>query len=111
MTTSPLPFGSSPPSDSSPPTVSVALAVYNSDRYLSACLDSILSQTWTDFEFLIIDDGSTDDSLKILQAYAAQDARIHLDSRPNRGIAATRNELLAQAKGKFIAKSISLPRG
>jgi glycosyltransferase involved in cell wall biosynthesis len=86
-----------------PPTVSVALAVYNSDRYLRACLDSILSQTWTDFEFLIIDDGSTDNSLKILEAYAAQDQRIQLTSRPNRGIAKTRNELLAQAKGEFIA--------
>ena len=87
----------------SPPTLSVALAVYNSDRYLPACLDSILAQTFTDFEFLIIDDGSTDCAPQILQQYAAQDQRIKLVSRENRGIAKTRNELLAMAMGEFVA--------
>jgi len=92
-----------PFSTSISPTVSVALAVHNGDRYLPACLDSILHQTLTDFEFLIIDDGSSDRALQILQQYAAQDRRIKLVSRENRGIAKTRNELLAMATGEFVA--------
>ena len=85
------------------PTLSVALAVHNGDRYLPDCLDSILSQTFTDFEFLIVDDGSSDRALQILRHYAAQDQRIKLVSRENRGIAKTRNELLAMATGEFVA--------
>ena len=86
-----------------PPVLSVALAVHNGDRYLPTCLDSILAQTFTDFEFLIIDDGSSDRALQILRQYAAQDWRIKLISRENRGIAKTRNELLAMATGEYLA--------
>jgi glycosyltransferase involved in cell wall biosynthesis len=85
------------------PVVSVSMSVYNSARYLRDAIESILNQTFTDFEFLIIDDGSTDQSLKILQEYAAKDQRIWLNHRENRGIPQTRNELLAQAKGEFVA--------
>jgi hypothetical protein len=85
------------------PTVSVAMSVYNNERYLREAIESILSQTFTDFEFLIIDDGSTDRSLNILQEYAAQDQRIRCHSRENRGIPKTRNEMLAQARGELIA--------
>lgn len=90
----------------SPPTkpqVSVLMAVYNNARFLPAAIDSILNQTLTDFEFLIIDDGSTDRSGKILEKYAAQDARIRLTRRENRGVAKTRNELIHQAQGEFLA--------
>ena len=83
--------------------VSVNMAVYNAERHLPAAIDSILAQTFTDFEFLIIDDGSTDNSLKILKTYAKQDNRICVVSRENRGIAHTRNELLYQSQGEFIA--------
>ncbi len=86
-----------------PPTVSVAMSVYNSQSFLKAAIESILHQTFEDFEFIIIDDGSTDRSLKILQHYAAQDPRIRLSSRENRGVPATRNEILAQAQGELLA--------
>ncbi|MBD3883571.1 glycosyltransferase [Phormidium tenue FACHB-886] len=88
---------------SEPPTVSALMPIYNVDRYLAAAIESILAQTWTDFELIIIDDGSTDGSGKILERYARRDERIKLSSRENRGISKTRNELLAQARGEFIA--------
>ncbi|MCL6433136.1 MAG: glycosyltransferase [Leptolyngbyaceae cyanobacterium HOT.MB2.61] len=86
-----------------PPTISVSMAVYNSAPYLQESVESILGQTFSDFEFLIIDDGSTDNSFEILQKYAAQDSRIRLTGRENRGISKTRNEMLFQAQGEFIA--------
>jgi glycosyltransferase involved in cell wall biosynthesis len=86
------------------PTISVLMPVYNSAQYLRQAVESILAQTFTDFEFLIIDDGSTDASLKILQTYAAQDQRIHLTTRENRGLARSLNQMLTYAKGEFIAR-------
>lgn len=84
--------------------VSVLLPVYNAERYLGEAVESILSQSFTDFELLITDDGSTDRSLQILQDYAAQDSRIRLSSRANRGLIFTLNEMLAQAEGEFLAR-------
>lgn len=96
-----------------PPTISVLLPVYNAQRYIAEALESVLNQTFTDFECLVIDDGSIDRSLQILQRYAAQDPRIRLTSRPNQGFVKTLNEMLAQAKGEFIARmdadDIALP--
>lgn len=86
-----------------PPTISVLMSVYNSERYLAQAIDSILTQTFSDFEFLIIDDGSSDRSAEILQTYVAQDARICFTSRENRGIPRTRNQLLTQARGALVA--------
>ncbi|MBF2072894.1 MAG: glycosyltransferase [Synechococcales cyanobacterium C42_A2020_086] len=95
------------------PPLSVLMPVYNGARYLRPAVDSILGQTWRDFEFLILDDGSTDASFRILQGYAAQDARISVFQRPHRGIAQSRNELLRHAQGQWIAcmdaDDISLP--
>ncbi|MBD3883572.1 glycosyltransferase [Phormidium tenue FACHB-886] len=88
----------------STPTISVLMSVYNSERYLREAVESILRQTFTDFEFLIVDDGSTDRSLDILQAYAAQDPRIVLISRENRGLTQTLNELVSRSSGKFLAR-------
>jgi len=85
------------------PTVSVVMAVYNAESYLAPAVTSILGQTFTDFELVVIDDGSTDRSLKILTHYAAKDDRIHLIRRENRGIPKTRNELLENARGELIA--------
>lgn len=85
------------------PKVSVSMAVYNNARYLQESVESILNQTFTDFEFLIIDDGSTDHSHQILQDYAAKDQRIRLTSRSNKGIPKTRNEMLVQARAEFVA--------
>lgn len=87
-----------------PPIVSVLMSVYNSEPYLAQAVESILYQTLPDFEFIIIDDGSTDRSLSILQNYAAQDQRIRLISRENRGLTRTLNEMLNLAQGEFIAR-------
>ena len=99
---------------SSIPPISVLLAVYNGGRYLRAAIDSILAQTFREFEFIIIDDGSTDDSSAVLAEYAAKDSRIRLVSRPNKGLTATLNEGLALARGEFLARmdadDIALPQ-
>lgn len=86
------------------PSVSVLMPVYNGERYVAQAVESILSQTYRDFEFIIIDDGSTDRSHPILQAYAQQDDRIRLISRPNQGLIKTLNEMLAIAQGEFLAR-------
>lgn len=83
--------------------VSVLMPVYNAERYVAEAVESILTQTFEDFEFIIIDDGSTDGSLAIIEAYARRDGRIRLISRENRGIIATRNELLSKCIGKYCA--------
>ncbi len=85
------------------PAISVLMPVYNSQRYVARAVESILGQTFKDFELVIVDDGSTDRSLEILRTYAARDRRIRLTTRPNRGISPTRNELLRQARGALIA--------
>src|SRR5208337_3644138 len=95
------------------PLISVCMPVFNAERYVSEAINSVLSQTFKDFEFLILDDGSTDGSLAILKSYAERDPRIQLTSRPNKGLAPTLNELMDQARGEFVARmdadDISLP--
>jgi glycosyltransferase involved in cell wall biosynthesis len=85
------------------PRISVLIAVYNAQHYVAAAVESILQQSFRNFELLIIDDGSRDRSLKILQEYAAKDSRIQVISRENQGVPKTRNELLAMAQGEFVA--------
>jgi glycosyltransferase involved in cell wall biosynthesis len=95
------------------PQVTVILPVYNGDKYLAEAIESILEQTYTDFDFLIIDDGSTDGSFAIIQSFAQRDPRIRFTTRGNRGLVATLNEGVAQARGKYIARmdadDISMP--
>jgi glycosyltransferase involved in cell wall biosynthesis len=95
------------------PVVSVAMSAYNARAYLAEAVESILAQTFTDFEFLIIDDGSTDDTPAILQKYAERDARIRLVVRENIGLVRTLNELIGMARGEFLARmdadDIALP--
>ncbi len=85
------------------PKVSVLMSVYNSEKYLAQSIESVLNQTFEDFEFIIIDDGSKDLSFDILKSFAAKDNRINISSRENRGIPCTRNEMLNKAQGEFIA--------
>lgn len=96
------------------PIVSVHMPVFNAQRYLAEAVESVLGQTFPHFEFIIIDDGSTDGSGAILEHYAARDSRIRLTRRENRGITRTRNEALQQARGEFFAvmdaDDISLPQ-
>jgi glycosyltransferase involved in cell wall biosynthesis len=90
--------------NSTTPRVSLLLPVYNTQRYIAATVESILKQTFTDFEFIIIDDGSTDRSPDILRRYAQQDQRIRLICRENQGLVATLNEGLDLARADLLAR-------
>ena len=96
------------------PRVSVLMTVYNSGKYLAEAIESILTQSFTDFEFLIIDDASTDGSSQILTEFARRDPRISLEIlSQNRGIGANRSALLQRATGEYVAimdsDDISMP--
>ncbi|PWT70527.1 MAG: glycosyl transferase family 2 [Chloroflexi bacterium] len=80
------------------------MPVYNAERYLPDSVESILAQSFSNFEFLIFDDGSTDRSLQILQTYSEQDARIRVFARPHRGYVPWLNEGIRIARGEFIAR-------
>lgn len=82
--------------------VSVLLPVYNASRYIAKAVDSILRQTHREFEFLILDDGSRDDSLALLRSFEQRDSRIRVISRPNTGIVGALNELVDLAKGEWL---------
>src|SRR4051812_3805973 len=86
-----------------PPTVSVMIPVHNAAAFVGRTVRSILAQTFTDFELLILDDGSRDASPRILRELAESDRRIRLSLRENHGALATRNELLKLARGKYLA--------
>lgn len=86
------------------PAISIATSVFNAERYLAAAIESVLAQEFGDFEFLLLDDGSTDASRTIAEDYAARDSRIRLTSRENRGLVASLNELLEQARAPLIAR-------
>ena len=83
-------------------TVSFILPVYNVENYLHPCLDSILNQSLTDYEILLVNDGSTDDSLSICREYEANYDFIRVLDQPNRGVSAARNYGLREARGKYI---------
>lgn len=84
------------------PKVSVVIPVYNVEKYLGECLDSVLRQTLNEIEIICVDDGSTDGSAAILQKYAAADPRIRLISQANAGLSAARNAGMDAATGKYI---------
>ncbi len=99
--------------DSAGPRVSVVMSVYNGEKYLAQAIESILSQTFRDFEFIIVDDGSTDGTAGILSHYQQQDTRIHVLSHENQGVVASANTGCKMARGKYIARmdadDVSLP--
>lgn len=82
--------------------VSVIVPVYQVEQYIRPCVDSILAQTFTDFELILVDDGSTDRSGEICDAYARMDARVCVIHQNNEGVASARNHGLEQAHGTFI---------
>lgn len=85
------------------PAVSVIVPVYNTEKYVQKCLDSLLAQTLSDIEIICVNDCSTDGSLKILQDYAKKDSRIRIiDFKENRGAAAARNTGIDAAAGEYI---------
>ena len=85
------------------PTISIIVPVYNTEQYLPKCLDSIAAQTFTDFEVLMIDDGSTDGSGEICDQYSQSDSRFIAIHQSNQGVSASRNNGLKQARGNYIA--------
>ena len=87
---------------SAPPTISVIVPVYNTEKYLRRCIDSVLAQTYQDFELLLIDDGSKDSSGAICDEYAAQDARVKVFHKENGGVSSARNVGLDNARGEWI---------
>lgn len=85
------------------PKISVILPVYNVEKYLQECLDSIINQTLKDIEIICINDGSTDSSLKILKEYAKKDKRIIIVNQKNKGAAISRNKGIDIAKGEYFS--------
>lgn len=86
------------------PRVSVALPVYNAGPWLRPAIDSLLAQTWSDFEVIAIDDGSTDGSGTVLDEVAARDPRFRVVHRANRGVIAALNDALDLARGDYVAR-------
>ncbi|MDO5859894.1 glycosyltransferase [Methanobrevibacter sp.] len=82
--------------------ISVILPVYNAGEFLRECLDSLINQTFRDIEMLCINDGSSDNSLEILNEYAKKDERIIVVDQENMGVAKTRNNALKEVSGKFV---------
>ena len=84
------------------PRVSVIIPVYNGERFLRRCLDSVLGQSMADLELIAVNDGSTDSSLEILGEYAARDPRVTVIDQPNAGQGAARNRAIDLARGEYV---------
>ena len=82
--------------------ISIIIPIYNSEKFLVRCLDSILNQLYNDFEVILIDDGSKDHSLEICQRYSLLDARFKVYSKENGGVSSARNFGLSKAVGSYI---------
>ena len=82
--------------------LSIIIPVYHTQDTLPRCLDSILRQSFTDYEVILVDDGSTDDSPKICDAYSRQDGRVKVIHKENGGLSDARNAGILQAKGEYI---------
>ena len=86
------------------PKISVVMSCYNNEEYVAEAIDSVLSQTYKDFELVLIDDGSTDNSLRILKKYAYSDKRINLIEKNHSGLTSSLNIGLHQAIGEWVAR-------
>ena len=95
------------------PTISVIMPVFNGEQFLSKAIESILNQTFSDFELIIINDGSTDNTKKIIEKYKAIDKRIIVKNQNNKGLTKSLNIAISITKGEYIARhdadDISLP--
>ena len=84
--------------------VSIIIPVYNAEKFIGETIESVISQTYTDWEMLILNDRSTDSSYEIIQKYAQKDKRIKaIDSEKNIGVVEGRNRLISEANGEYIA--------
>ena len=84
------------------PTVSIIVPIYNAEKYLNRCVDSILNQEYTDFELILVNDGSKDASPQICDEYAKEDARVRVIHKENTGVSDTRNIAIGHAAGKYL---------
>lgn len=85
-----------------PPFFTIGIPVYNAEKYLNLCLDSILSQSFEDYELVLVNDGSTDNSLEICKSYQAKDSRIVIIDQENGGVSAASNHIIDVAKGTYV---------
>ena len=83
--------------------ISVIIPIYNAERYLREAMNSVINQSFADIEIICINDGSTDNSLEIINQYALKDERIKIIDKPNEGYGKTINRGLEEAKGEFAA--------
>ena len=90
--------------ETSKPLITVLMSCYNAEKWLNSSVSSVLNQTFTDFEFIIIDDGSTDDTLKRIHDFARNDSRIVVLSKSNTGLSDSLNIGIRMAKGHWIAR-------
>ena len=86
------------------PAVSIIMTVYNGERYIEEAIQSMLDQTFKDFEFIIINDGSNDKSLSLIEAFSRKDTRISYISRENKGLIYSLNQAIDKSKGCYIAR-------
>lgn len=84
------------------PLISIIMPAYNASAYIAEAIQSVLDQTWTNWELIIVDDGSTDDTLQIAQQYAAKDNRIQVYHQSNQGGCVARNEALKHIAGDYV---------
>lgn len=84
------------------PLISVIVPVYNVEKYLPKCLDSLLAQTWQDLELVVVNDGSPDGCWAIMQEYAARDSRVRIFRKENGGVSSARNFGMDAAKGEYL---------
>ena len=84
------------------PVISIIIPIYNQEKYVGKCIRSVLSQSSQDFEIILVNDGSTDKSLKICQKYAKQDSCISIIDKKNEGLAFARRDGVMRAKGEYL---------
>src|SRR4051794_4668106 len=85
------------------PTVSIIMPAFNVEPFIGGAIDSVRSQTFKDFELLVVDDGSTDGTAAVVERHARADRRVRLICQPNRGLSTARNLALGQSSGAYIA--------
>ena len=85
------------------PLISLVIPVYNVEKYLDKCMESVLAQTYDNYEVILVDDGSTDNSGKMCDEYAERDSRVTVYHQKNSGVSVARNVGIENAKGEFIS--------
>src|SRR5699024_4295672 len=83
--------------------VSVIIPAYNASDYIGRCMENVISQTYSDLEMIVVNDGSTDNTKNIISKYKKKDKRIMLINQENKGVAIARNLAIKNAKGRYIA--------